>query len=174
MGLEKLIDIIFEFILDILPCFIVKEWEKAVVLRNGKLHRVREKGIYWKFPFFEEPLKYVVVTTTMETPVQTLITSDDQDVTIKAVVKYSLNDVVAHTTQIYDAADAIVDSCQAVIMWEVNSHTYAECRDTSEMSHTITKKARAEVKRYGVYIEQITLTNFIKTRNFRIFKDAAE
>jgi len=174
MGIEKIIDFIFQFLNDFLPFFIVKDWEKSVVLRFGKVNRVRASGAHWKIPFAEEPITYSVVTTTMETPVQTLVTQDGQDVTAKAVVKYSLSDVVAHTIQIYDATDAIVDITQGHIMNEINTHSYDECRDTLSLSNTITKRVRNEVKRYGVYIEQITLTNFIKTTNFRLFQDSTE
>lgn len=171
MGLEKLIDFIFEFITDILPFYVVKVYEKAVVLRFGKVHKIKGQGVWFKIPFVDNPVTYTVVTTTIETPVQTLVTNDDKDVSIKAVVKYNINDVEIHTTSIYDAADAISDITQGHIMNECNNMTYNECRDTLSLSNIITKKVRNEVKRYGIYIEQITLTNFIKTRNIRLFNE---
>lgn len=171
MGLEKIIDFIIEFITDFLPFFVVKEWEKAVVLRFGRLHRVRSKGFYFKIPFVDDPRAYEVVTTTLETPIQSMVTSDDKDVTIKAVVKYNISDVEKYTTEIFDAQDAVTDLAQGHIMTEINTVTYEQCRDTDALSEKITKKVRAEVKKYGVYIEKVTLTNFIKTRNIRLFND---
>lgn len=173
MGLEKILDFILEFINDFLPFFIVKEWQKSVVLRFGKVHRVKEKGLYLKWPFIETPFTHVVVTTTIETPVQSVVTSDGFEVTTKAIIKYNISDVVAHTTQIFDAADALIDFTQGHIMNEINTHSYEECRDTLTLSNTITKKVRNEVKKYGVYVDQITLTNFIKTRNIRLFTDTS-
>lgn len=174
MGIEKIVDIILSFLNDILPFFVVKTWQESVVLRFGKVHRMRGPGIYLKIPFVDEPLNTAIVTTTIETPAQTLVTSDGQDVTLRSVIKYRISDVVAYTTEIYDATDAVMDFTQGSIMREVNTHTYDECRAVEAVSATITKKVRSEVKKYGIYIEQITLTNFIRTRNFRIFKDDTE
>lgn len=171
MGLEKIIDFIIEFIADFMPFFVVAEFEKTVVLRFGIIHRTKDKGFHWKIPFADNPMSYTVVTTTMETPVQSLVTKDNIGVSIKAVIKYYISDVVIHTTSIYDAADAISDITQGHIANEVSCLTYEECRDTTTLGNTIAKKARAEVKRYGIYIEQVTLTNFIKTHNVRLFND---
>lgn len=174
MGIEKIVDIILSFLNDILPFFVVKTWQESVVLRFGKVHRTRAPGIYLKIPFVDEPINTIVVTTTIETPAQTLVTADGQDVTLRSVIKYRISDVVAYTTEIYDATDAVMDFTQGSIMREVNTHSYDECRAVESVSATITKKVRAEVKKYGIHIEHITLTNFIKTRNFRIFKDDQE
>lgn len=174
MGLEKIFELIIEWIMEILPFYVVKTWQKGVILRFGKVHCVHDPGIHFKIPFVDEPINLIVVTTTIETPAQTLVTSDGMDVTVQAVVKYSISDAAAFSTEIYDATDAIMDFTQGHIMREINNHTYQECRDVDMVSNTITKKVRAEVKKYGIYIDQVTLTNFIKTRNFRIFKDSAE
>ncbi len=171
MGLEKIIDFILQFLSDFLPFFTTNEWQQTVVLRFGKVHRVKKKGFHFKIPFFDEPLHYSVITTTMETRPQTIVTKDNIEVTIQTVIKYSISDVEKHVITIYDAVDAIIDITQGHAMNQVNDHTYDECRDTLSLSNEITKKVRNEVKRYGVDIEQITLTNFVKTRNFRLFNE---
>ena len=171
MGLDKILELIIEWIEKLLPFFIVKTWQKAVILRLGKIQRTCDPGFHWRIPFVDENINLIVVTTTMETSAQTLVTADGQDVTLQAVIKYSISDVVAYSTDIYDATDAIMDFTMGTIMREVNNHTYDECRDVEAVSNTISKKVRAEVKKYGIHIDQITLTNFIKTRNYRIFRD---
>lgn len=171
MGLDKLIEFLLDMIEDLLPTFTVRVFEQSVVLRFGRIHRVKSAGMYWKIPFLDQPITYMVVTTTIETGVQTLTTEDGEAISINAVVKYNINDVKLHTESIYDAQDAITDITQGHIMNEINHLDYEACRDTVSLSNAITKKVRNEVKRYGIYIEQITLTNFIKTRNYRLFND---
>jgi regulator of protease activity HflC (stomatin/prohibitin superfamily) len=171
MGLEKLIDFIIQFLADFLPFFITKEWQKTVLLRFGVIYAVYGKGIHFKIPFADEPVNYSVVPTTMETSNQTLVTADGCEVTMKSVIKYSIFDVELLTTEIYDATDALMDITEGHQMNQVNIHTYEECRDTISLGNEITKKVRSEVKKYGVHIEAITVTNFVKTRNYRLFKD---
>ncbi len=171
MGFEKLIDFLFEFLADILPFHVVKVFEKCVVLRFGKIYSIREAGIHLKIPFADNPICIVCVTTTIETPVQTLLTKDLKAVSVKSVIKYSVPDVRLYTETIYDATDAIEDIAQGLIMTAVNGANYSECYDTTTLSNTLTKRLRNEVKKNGIYIEQQTITNFIETRNYRLFKD---
>jgi regulator of protease activity HflC (stomatin/prohibitin superfamily) len=174
MGLEKIIDFIIQFIADFLPFFVTREWERTVLLRFGRAIKVCDPGFHFKIPFADEPCPVNVITTTMETPVQSIITSDAQDVSITAVVKYSIPDPMAWMTLIYDSADAISDITQGHIVSEVNGKAYNDCRDTLSMSNNISIKVRRDVKKYGVYIEQITINNFIKTYNLRHFNDAGD
>lgn len=172
LGIEKIVDLILDFLWDLLPFYVVNEWQQVVVLRFGKLHRVRAKGIHWIIPYVEEAVTYNTITTTMETSAQTIVTIDGVEITTQSVIKYSIDDVVKYTTEIYDAIDAIIDITQGHVANQVNTHTYEECRDTAALSNEIAKKVRNEVKRYGVAIEAVTLVNFVKTRNYRLFNEA--
>jgi regulator of protease activity HflC (stomatin/prohibitin superfamily) len=171
MGFEKIIDFILQFLKDFLPFFVVKQYEKAVVYRFGKVHKIRGEGFWLKIPFVDDPTHYIYITTTLETPIQTLMTKDNKGITVKTIIKYNLFDVELHSTTIYDAVDALSDITQGHIMHEANSLTYEECKDTAQLGNTIAKKVRSDVKKYGITIEQITLTNFIETRNYRLFND---
>jgi regulator of protease activity HflC (stomatin/prohibitin superfamily) len=100
-----------------------------------------------------------------------VITNDAKEVAVKAVVKYSIKDVVAYSENIYDAKDAISDLTQGFIAEVVNSKSWEECRDTKKLSSNITTKVRAGVKKYGIEIEAVTITDFVKTPSFRMFGD---
>lgn len=172
MGFEKLIDFIISLLSDFMPFYVVNVYEKAVVLRFGRIYRIKDQGFYWKIPFVDNPLYTIFVTTTIETPVQTLSTKDGKTVSVKSVVKYNIQDVQIYTESIYDATDAIVDLAQGHIMTSVNTADFSECQDITTLSNTLTKKLRNEVKKYGIYIEQQTVTNFIETSNIRLFNES--
>lgn len=174
MGFEKIIDFLLSLIEDILPCFTVKAWQETAVLRFGRYHRSKGPGLYWKFPFFDNPVPYSVVTTTITTKAQTVLTKDGKSITIRQVIKYKIIDVKLMTTEIYDADDAILDLAQGLTMNQVNGMTFSECANVVSISNDLTKKLRNEVKKYGIYIEQQTITDFIETRNYRLFNDSAE
>lgn len=182
MGFEKLIDFLFEVLDDLLPWFITKEYEQTVVLRLGKIRRkwlwfnynpVKNKGFHFKIPFADQPLTYVVVPTTVETDAQTILTLDKKEVTVRCIIKYEIFDVVLMTTDIYDSIDALQDITQGHIMNEINKATYLDCSNTAELSNTVTKKVRTEAKKYGITVLQVTLTNFVQTRNYRLFNEVA-
>lgn len=171
-GIDKLVDVALEFLGDVLPWKIVNMYDEAVLLRFGKTYKVLKPGFHWKIPFVDNPMVVTVVTSTLSIPVQSVITNDQKEVAVKAVVKYSIKDVVAYSENIYDAKDAISDLTQGFIAEVVNSKSWEECRDTKKLSQNITTRVRAGVKKYGIDVEAVTITDFVKTPSFRMFGDS--
>lgn len=184
MGLDKLIEFLFGVLDDLLPWFITDEYQETVVLRAGRIRRkflwifnynpIKGKGFHLKFPFIDKPQTYTVVSTTEKTEPQTILTKDMVSVTVKAIIKYDIDDVEAVLTAIYDSINALQDITQGHIANEINKLTYQECSNTAELSNTITKKVRNDAKKYGINVLQITLTNFVQTRNYRLYNEVAQ
>lgn len=167
---DKLIELITNWIEQILPVFIVRQYEMAVVLRNGKYKKTYHPGIYYKIPFFDEVIAQHVVVTTLSLPPQSLYTKDKQNIVVKGLVKYRIADVKTFLLEVYDAQDAISDMTQSIIKNIVMDKTLDECVD-SEIDNTLSKKARVEAKKWGVDIQQVTLTDLAPIRSFRIIND---
>jgi regulator of protease activity HflC (stomatin/prohibitin superfamily) len=167
---DKLIELITNWIEQVLPVFIVRQYEMAVVLRNGKYKKTYHPGIYYKRPFFDEVITQHVVITTLSLPSQSLYTKDKQNIVVKGVVKYKIADVKTFLLEVYDAQDAISDMTQSIIKNIVMGKTLDECVD-SEIDNTLSKKARVEAKKWGVDIQQVTLTDLAPIKSFRIIND---
>ncbi len=168
--LDKLLDFIINFIEDILPFFVVKEYQQAIVLRFGKYYKTCEKGFYWKIPFVDDPMKDLVTTTTLTIPSQSITTRDEKQLVVKAVVKYNIDDIKAFLLEVYDAKDAISDTAQAIIKEQITIRDWAECNNI-KVDNEITKKLRAEVKKWGIYIDKVTLTDIGIISSVRLFNE---
>ena len=48
--------------------------------------------------------------------------------------------------------------------------TLEECTDT-ELDNTLTKKVRVEAKKWGVEVQQVTLTDLAPIRSYRLIND---
>lgn len=166
---DKLIDWIISIIADILPFYVVYQYEMSVLFRGGKTYRIDGPGFHFKIPFYDEPYKETVTTTTENTGYQSFETKDGKEITTKAVVKYHIEDIQKFVETVNDAVDAITDITQGHIIRVINVKTWAECRDIDDLSNKITIATRRDVKKHGIYIEQITLTDLIKTPSFRLF-----
>ena len=167
---DRLIDLISNWIEQLLPFFIIKEYEEAVVLRFGKLHRVAKPGFHWRIPFIDDPIQQHVVITTLSLPPQSLYTKDKQNIVVKGVIKYRISDIQTFVLEVYDAQDAISDMTQSIIKNIIMDKTMDECIDP-EIDHTLAKKARVEAKKWGVEIQQVTLTDLAPIRSYRIIND---
>ena len=167
----KLIEIILEFWEDLKFWTIIPVFEMALVLHFGKSHRVLGPGIHWKWPFADQIHNHIVIPTTMGTGVQSVITKDGKQIAVKSVIKYTIYDIQMFVEQIYDQADALVDVTQGAIMEIINARTYEECLDAEGLSNSLAIKVRRDVKKYGIAIEAVTLTDFADTPSYRIFTD---
>ena len=167
---DKLLDFIINFIEDILPFFVIKEYEGAVVLRFGKYYKTYEKGFYWKIPFVDNPMKDFITTTTLTIPSQSITTLDEKQLVVKAVVKYNIEDIKAFLLEVYDSKDAIADTTQAIIKEQVTTRKWEDCNNL-KLDNDITIKLRREVKKWGIYIDKVTLTDIGIIKSIRLFNE---
>jgi len=167
---DRLIDLISEWIEKIIPFFIVMEYEEAVVLRFGKFHKVAKTGLHFRIPIVDEFMTNHVVVTTLSLPPQSLYTKDKQNIVVKGVIKYRIADVQTFLLEVYDAQDALSDMTQSIIKNVVMDKSLEECIDT-EIDNLLSKKARVEAKKWGVEIQQVTLTDLAPIRSFRLIND---
>jgi regulator of protease activity HflC (stomatin/prohibitin superfamily) len=167
---DRLIDLISDWIEKIVPFFIVMEYEEAVVLRFGKFHKVAKPGLHFRIPIVDEFMTNHVVVTTLSLPPQSLYTKDKQNIVVKGVIKYRIADVQTFLLEVYDAQDALSDMTQSIIKNVVMDKSLEECIDT-EIDNLLSKKARVEAKKWGVEIQQVTLTDLAPIRSFRLIND---
>jgi len=167
---DRLIDLITDWLEKLLPFFIVTEYEAAVILRFGKFHKVAKPGFHWRIPFVDDPMTNHVVVTTLSLPPQSLYTKDKQNIVVKGVIKYRIADVQTFLLAVYDAQDAISDMTQSIIKNVIMDKTMDECIDP-DIDNTLSKKARVEAKKWGVEIQQVTLTDLAPIRSFRLIND---
>jgi regulator of protease activity HflC (stomatin/prohibitin superfamily) len=164
---DKLLDLIITFGEQLLPFFVVKEYQEAVVLRFGHFNSVKKTGIYFKVPFADETILQHTVVTTLNCSAQSLVTLDRKELTVESVVKYRIDDVKKYILEIFDATDAIQDITQSVIKKQIMTKTLEEIYD-NDLDTEITRKVRAEVRKYGITVEQITLITLGQIKSYRL------
>lgn len=168
---DKLIDVLIEWWNHILPFIIIRDYEEAVLLRFGRFNKVLLPGIHFKIPFFDEVIDQHVVVTTLSLDAQSLYTQDRQNIVVKGIIKYKISDVKTFLLEVYDAQDALSDMSQSIIKNVIMSMTLEECIDP-EMDNTLTKKVRVEARKWGVEVQQVTLTDIAPIRSFRFINDS--
>jgi regulator of protease activity HflC (stomatin/prohibitin superfamily) len=101
---------------------------------------------------------------------KSLYTKDKQNIVVKGLIKYKIADVKIFLLEVYDAQDALSDMSQSIIKNVIMSMTMDECTD-SELDNTLTKKVRVEAKKWGVEVQQVTLTDLAPIRSYRLIND---
>ena len=168
---DKLIEIITHWWLQLTPVIIIRDYEEAVLLRFGKFKSVLKPGMHVKIPLFDEVIDQHVVVTTLSLDAQSLYTLDKQNIVGKGVIKYKISDVKTFLLEVYDAQDALSDMASSIIKNVIMSMTLEECTD-QELDNTLTKKVRVEARKWGVEVQQVTLTDLAPIRSYRFINDS--
>ena len=167
---DKLVELLTNWWIEIKPIVIIRDYEEAVLLRFGKFKKLLKPGIHLKIPMFDEVIDQHVVVTTLSLDAQSLYTADKQNIVVKGLIKYKIADVKIFLLEVWDAQDALSDMSQAIIKNIIMSMTLEECTD-SELDNTLTKKVRVEAKKWGVEVQQVTLTDLAPIRSYRLIND---
>lgn len=71
---------------------IIKEYERGVVLRFGRFHKVKHPGLRVIFPWIDRMTKIPLRVVTMDVPSQEVITKDNVSVKVNAVIFFRVID----------------------------------------------------------------------------------
>jgi regulator of protease activity HflC (stomatin/prohibitin superfamily) len=81
---------------------VVKEWERGVILRLGRLIGAKGPGIFFIIPFVDRMIKVDLRVVTLDVPRQDVITKDNVTVGVDAVVYFRVVDPEASVVKILD------------------------------------------------------------------------
>lgn len=168
--IEQLIALISSFWRQIIPFYVVDEFDKGIKLRLGRFKSVVEPGLRFKLPFMDEVLIESVVTNTYNLPSQALTTKDNKEIVVAAVVKYNISDIKKFMLNITDTESAIQDICLGKVRSALTSKNWVECQEDT-VDNYISSKVRSEVKQYGISIEKVSLTDMTRVRSYRLFME---
>ncbi|MFO1370531.1 MAG: protease modulator HflC [Marinagarivorans sp.] len=98
-GMVKLLLGAIALIAALNSVYIVSEFERAVVLRLGKVHIGNvEKGLHFKLPMADQVRKFDGRILTLETSAQRFLTSEKKSIQVDSFAKWQINDVAKYYT----------------------------------------------------------------------------
>ena len=166
--LDKLIDFLVRFYKDALPFVIIEQWNAGIQLRFGKYIRNIQSGIWLKIPFFDSICEVPVITQSVNLPAQTLTTLDEQNIVLKAIIRYRVSDVKEYLLSVMHANDVLIDTTQGMIRDVVEMTNWPDLVDVNQ---TITNEVKQYVTKWGIEVEAVTITDLGIVKAFRIFGD---
>lgn len=132
---------------------IVRQYERGVVLRFGRLHNTREPGIRFIIPIVDVMIKVSLRIVTLPIQSQGIITKDNVSVGVSAVAYFRIVDPVKSVIAIENVHSAIDQIAQTTLRKVVGQHhldeTLAETAklnaDIKEILEVLTAEWGAEV-----------------------------
>jgi len=145
-----------------LPWIIIDQWQGGIVLRLGIPHRILTPGFHWKWPFVESTATQNVVVTTTVLSAQSIIAPDDKVYTAEGVVRWRIDDIKPYICDVWDSANVIIDSAKSAIAETIR------LEGILDISGKVTIKSRRALKKYGIYVEEITITTLAPVKCIRL------
>lgn len=145
-----------------LPFVVVDQWQGGVILRLGLFRRTATPGFHWKWPFMETAQLYSTVVTTTALDAQSIMAEDRKVYTVEGVVRWRVDDVKPFACDIWDGENVIIDSAKSAIAETVRNEGVAD------ISTKVTTKSRRTLKKYGIYVEEVTITTLAPIRCLRL------
>ncbi len=186
MGLDRL----FEFLLDSIKTFqflhIISQYERGVVLRFGKFHRLAEPGLMAVWPFWIEK---VLTTNVLPEPAmvgpQSLTTADGKRVVVEAVVTFTIDDAQKFLLGLEGGNAAVLFLMHGSIARFVERRTWADLtawshggeeeedekpvpRKKKTPSDSLATILRRQLKEFGVGIHDAQITGLTDARSIRL------
>lgn len=167
MGFEKLIDLVVQFLELFRFCTIIDCYERGVRLRFGKFSGALEPGFHFQCPFFiDRIITENVVPKLHQLPTQSVVTRDDKQIAMGAVICYSIRSIEKAVLEVESVNHAVNDACQTAILDLILTSTWDEIR-AAEFGDGLTAKCRKRAWKYGIEIESVRFCELALVRTYR-------
>ena len=137
---------------------IVRQYERGVVFRLGRMHGVRKPGIHFMIPFTDRMWKVSLRTVTMPVPSQQVITQDNVSIHVAAVAYFRRVDAVKSIVEIEDVSAAVGQIAQTTVRNVVGRSLLDQVlTDTQTLNLAIREILDRITQQWGVFVLLVEL-----------------
>nr|XP_039258403.1 band 7 protein AGAP004871-like [Styela clava] len=155
--------ILATFPLTISSCIIiVKEYERAVVFRLGRIKSYRPKapGLYFMIPCMEEYRIVDLRVKTLDVPPQLILTRDSVSLCVDAVVFWRVFDPTLKVARVQNPEDNTKMLAQSTLRSILGTKTLAEVlADKNEIASSMRQALDAATDQWGIKINDVEITD---------------
>jgi regulator of protease activity HflC (stomatin/prohibitin superfamily) len=137
---------------------VVKQYERGVLFRLGRVVGVREPGLRLIVPVIEVLRRVSLRIVTMPIPAQEIITRDNVSIDVSAVAYYRVIDPVKSVVAIENVAAAINQIAQTTLRKVIGQHTLDEIlAETDRINQVIREILDVATEDWGVVVTLVEL-----------------
>jgi hypothetical protein len=137
---------------------VVKQYERGVVFRLGRLRNVREPGMRFMIPLVDRMEKVSLRTVTMPIPSQQIITKDNVSIGVAAVAYFRRVDPARSIIEIENVESAVGQYAQTTVRNMVGRSTLDEVLSNTEaLNEAIKRVLDVTTEQWGVLVQLVEL-----------------
>lgn len=171
-----LIRTLFEWLKELAPCQQVQQWEAGVRFTNGRFKKVVGPGVYWIVPWFMYVETVNIVESILGTGRQDITLRDGTTLSFVATARVRVVDPRAAVCDVDDYRETTQELLASVLAQELADADPARFDPArgkrDRLLNELTANVAAEAKKYGVLVEDIRFTSFVRNiRTYRLLND---
>lgn len=137
---------------------VVRPIQRGLVERFGKYVRTSEQGLRWIIPFVERMRKVNITEIRLDVAKQSVITKDNLNLEIDAVVYFKVNDVSKAIYNVDDYAQSIPSLAQTTLRAIVGEMPFTEVNaNRASINNKIEKELDSQTQAWGIDILRVEL-----------------
>jgi regulator of protease activity HflC (stomatin/prohibitin superfamily) len=142
---------------------IALHWDRAVVLRLGRMHAVRGPGVFWLIPFVDRIARSVGMRIrATEFHSESTLTRDTVPVNVDAICFWLVWDAQKAVLEVEDYYRAIVLSAQTALRDTIGTHTLAEMLTQREvLGKELQSTLDAKTNAWGITVQSVEIRDVI-------------
>lgn len=137
---------------------IVRPVEKGVVERFGKYVRTSEQGFRWIIPVVERMRKVDITEIRLDVEKQSVITKDNLNLEIDAVVYFKIKDTIKALYNVQDYASSIPSLAQTTLRSIIGEMVFTEVNANRQSINTrIEQELDSQTESWGIEVVRVEL-----------------
>jgi regulator of protease activity HflC (stomatin/prohibitin superfamily) len=147
---------------------VLREYERGVVFRFGKLKKVKDPGIHLLIPIADRMMRVSLRTVTMPVPSQSIITRDNVSIEVAAVAYFHVNDSIKSVVAIENVGEAINQIAQTTVRNVVGQSSLDELlQKTESINEKIKVMLDAQTESWGVEVTVVEIKDIVLPDNLK-------
>lgn len=159
---------IIVFVLLVSGIKVIKEYQRGVIFRLGRLIGTRGPGLIYVLPIFEKMVRVGLRTVTMNIPSQKIITKDNVSIDIAAVAYYHVVDSQKSVVAIENVQDAINQISQTTVRNVVGQFMLDQfLSQTVDINEKIKNVIDVHTEPWGIQVTAVEIKDVILPENMQ-------
>ena len=141
---------------------IAKEYQRAVVLRLGRLVATRGPGLYYLMPLIERETVVDQRVVTADFEKQEAITKDNVPVKVDAVVWYRVTDPARTVVEVQNVHVAVTESALTLLRNAIGKHTLDELlKEMGKLSEELRVAIDRATHPWGIAVQMVEMKDVV-------------
>jgi len=142
---------------------IALQWDRGVVLRLGRFHRLSGPGVFWLIPIVDRVVRYVDMRVrATDFQAESTLTRDTVPVNVDAICFWLIWDAKKSVLEVESFYRAIVLSAQTALRDTIGRHTLAEMlTEREQLGKALQEVTDAKTNPWGITVQSVEIRDVI-------------